>query len=55
MIFPSRPIRELNLVYKGKDLKEPLKTIKEVCAQSNAPIIMILSSKSEIELEYEDM
>lgn len=55
MIFPSRPLRELNLVYKGKDLKEPLKTIKEVCASSNSQIIMILSSKSEIELEYEDM
>lgn len=53
-IFPSRPLRELNLVYKGKDLKEPLKTLKEVCS-TQGPIIMILSSKSEIELEYEEM
>ena len=40
-------------MYKGKDLKEPLKTIKEVC--TSTPIIMILTSKSEIELEYEEM
>jgi hypothetical protein len=44
-------VNELNLVHKGKDLKEHLKTLKEI---SKEPlIIMILTSKSEIELEYE--
>ena len=27
-IFPKRDISELTLTYKGKDLKEPLKTLK---------------------------
>lgn len=42
------------LVYKGRDLRELLKTLKEVC-NLNGPVVMILSSKSEIEMEYEEL
>jgi hypothetical protein len=52
-IFPKRPVRELNLTYKGRDLKEPLKSLREISTQQ--PMLMILSSKTEIELEYEEM
>lgn len=53
-LFPQRNVKELLLVYKGRDLREPLKTLKEVCSL-NGPVVMILTSKSEIELEYEEM
>ena len=29
-IFPKRAVSELNLVYKGRDLREPLKTLREI-------------------------
>jgi len=54
-IFPKRKAKELSLMYKGKDLREGLKTIKEVVGtfQNTQPVIMILTSKSLLELEYE--
>lgn len=56
-IFPRRDVRELTLTYKGKDLKESLKTLKQVMGSSFNKVeacIMILSSKSQIEMEYMD-
>lgn len=52
-MFPRRLPHELNLIYKGKDLKEMIKTLKEVCTVQ--PILMIVTAKSEIELEYESL
>lgn len=59
-IFPKRDLNELTLTYKGKDLKENLKTLKQVVGSAfgkngqNGPYMMILSSKSAIEMEYMD-
>ena len=56
-IYPKRDIRELNLTYKGKDMSEKMKTLKQVMGTSFGKvdsIIMILSSKSAIEMEYMD-
>ena len=54
-IHPKRDINELTLTYKGKDLKENLKTLKQVMGTAFGKIdqcVMILSSKSSIEMEY---
>ena len=56
-IFPKRDVNELTLTYKGKDLKEGLKTLKQVMGSSfgkTESCMMILSSKSAIEMEYMD-
>lgn len=56
-IFPRRDVSELSLTYKGKDLKEKLKTLKQVMGTQFGRVescMMILSSKSTIEIEYEE-
>lgn len=56
-IFPARDVNELTLTYKGKDItKEKMKTLKQVMGSQFGKVDackMILSSKSDIELEYE--
>ena len=52
-MFPKRLSNELILLFKGKDLKQDLKTLKEVVGNSSE-VTMIISSKSSIEMEYED-
>jgi len=56
-IFPRRDVNELTLTYKGKELKEKLKTLKQVMGTAFGKVdscMMILSSKSSIEMEYMD-
>lgn len=36
-IFPKRPVRELQLLYKGRELKEMLKTLRQVMGSAFNP------------------
>ena len=56
-ISPPRPSKELFLTYKGKELKEPLKSLKQIMGGQYGQvqqIVVILSSKTAIEMEYEN-
>jgi hypothetical protein len=52
-MFPKRVSSDLTLLYKGKDLNEDLKTLKEVVGSNPTPVTMMITSKSNTELEYE--
>jgi hypothetical protein len=52
-IFPQRRVEELTLLLKGSFLQQQQKTLGEITKETN--VKMILGSKSEFELEYEQM
>ena len=56
MINPKREVRELSLTFRGKPLDAPLKSLFQIVENysGNEKIIMYLSSKGSIEMDYLD-
>jgi len=53
-MFPKRVSSDLTILYKGKDLNQELKTLKEVVGSNTKPVTMMIAAKSKTELEYEN-
>ena len=53
-VHPKRVASEISLMHKGKDLKEDLKTLKDLgLGPNDHQIIFIISAKTQLEMDME--